>query len=181
MAVPSIDFVAPLLRAGIATLQRQMPDQVAAFRAEPANQVEVDPPATYHFGGQDLLAAFPFPQVEVAAVAGDTGNWAIQRVSADHDPRVNVAVWVDGADGGGDVPTLYEQTLGLARCVIECLAPVGAFGAGVELAQQGGISWRIDVVPFDPTSSTPMDGRSFQKWLGSALIQFHLETIEQFS
>lgn len=181
MALPTIAFVAPLIRAAETRLQRYMPGQVAAFNAELANTVELDAPATYHFGGNDLLAAFAFPQIEIAAVTGDTGNWAIARTEVDHNPRVNVAVWIDGADGGGDIPTLYEKTAGLVRCVIECLAADGAFGAGIELAQEQAIAWRIDTVPFDPTASTPAEGRTFQKWLGSGLVQFRLEDVEHFT
>jgi hypothetical protein len=181
MALPKIQFVGPIIRAAIAALQTNMPGQVAVFNAEPANTVDLDAPATYHFGGQDLLAAYPFPQIEVAAVTGDTGNWAIGRSEVDHNPRVNVAVWIDGADGGGDIPVLYEKAAGYVRCVIECLSPTGAFGAGVELAQEQAIAWRIDPVPFDPTSSTPAQGRDFQKWLGSGLVQFRLEDVEHFT
>jgi hypothetical protein len=65
--------------------------------------------------------------------------------------------------------------------VIECLVPTGAFGAGVELAQDLGVAWRVDVLPYDPTAATPAEGRDFQKWLGSGLVQFRLEPIEHFS
>ncbi len=180
-ALPKIAFVGPLVRAAIATLSAQMPGQVAAFNAEPANTVVLVAPATFHFGGNDLLSAFAFPQCEVAAVTGDLGNFTIARATADHDVRCNVSLWIDGADGGGDIPTLYEQAAGLARCAIECLTPTGAFGVGVEIANDHGVSWRIDVVPFDPTAQTPSSGRNFQRWLGSALLQFRVEPIEAFS
>lgn len=179
MALPTIDFAAPLIRAAIATLETSMPGQVAAFNAEPANQVEIEEPQTYHFGGEDLLNAHAFPQIEVAVVAGDTGNFAIDRSEVDHDPRVNVAIWLEGDKG--DVSQLYEQMLGLIRCAIECLAPKNAFGPGVELAQQRGISWRADTVPWDPTASSPAQGRDFQKWMASGLIQFRVETVEHFT
>lgn len=179
MPLPKISFVAPIIRSATAQLETYMPGQVTLFNAEPANQVEIVEPQTYHFGGQDMLSAFAFPQCEIAAVTGDTGEWAIARSEADHDPRVNVALWIEGAEG--DIPTLYEQTLGLVRCVIECLNPVGAFGPGVEIAQRQGISWRIDVVPHDPTARTPSEGRTFQKWLGSGIVQFRLETVEHFT
>jgi hypothetical protein len=174
----SIKFAAPLVRAATATLQAEMAAQVAAFNAEPANTVEIEEPATYHFGGQALLNAYAFPQCEVAAVSGKLGNFAIARATADHDLTVNAALWVQGEEG--DIPTLYEQTLGLVRCAIECLTPTGAFGPGVELAQDLGVSWRCDVVPYDPTASSPAAGRSFQHWLGSGLIQFRVEPIETF-
>jgi hypothetical protein len=179
MALPTIDFVAPLIRAATATLQRDMPGQVAAFNAEQANTVQIEAPATYHFGAQVLLSAYAFPQCEIAAVAGDTGNFAVGRSEVDHDPRVNVALWVQGDKG--DAPELYEQTLGLARCAIECLTPAGAFGPEVEIADGQGIAYRIDGIPFDLTANTPAQGRDFSTWLGSALLQFHLLTVEHFT
>lgn len=179
--LPTMKGDAPLVRAAIAQLQTYMAGQIGLFNADPANTVELDEPQTYHFGGNDLLTAFAFPQIEVAAVIGDTGLFTINRATVDHNPRVNVSVWQDGADGGGDIPTLYEKMLGFKRCVIECLAPNNAFGPGVEIAQVNGVSWRIDVLPHDPTASTPAEGRKFQKWLGSALIQFRLEDVETFT
>jgi hypothetical protein len=181
MTLPSMQGDAPLIRAAITRLETYMPGQVTVFNAEDVNTVELTAPATYHFGGQDLLAAFAFPQVEVAVVAGNTGNFAVDRTEVDNDPSLNVAIWVDGADGGGDVPTLYETVLGLKRCVIECLVASNVFGPGVQIAQENGISWRADVVPFDATAYTPAEGRKFQKWLGSALIQFKLEDVEHFT
>lgn len=179
MALPQIKFVAPIIRAGIAQMQAHMADQVAAFNAEPANQVALVAPATYHFGGNDLLTAFAFPQVEVAAVTGDTGQWAIGHAEVDHNPRVNIALWLEGDQG--EIPALYEQTTGLVRCIIECLSPAGAFGPGVQLAEEQAITWRVDVIPNDPTANSPEQGRDFQKWLGSGLIQFRLEDVEQFA
>lgn len=175
----SIKFAAPLVRAATATLQAGMPAQVAAFNAEVANLVDIAVPATYHFGGQALLAAYAFPQCEVAAVSGKLGNFTHRQATADHDLMVNVALWVQGDEG--DIPTLYEKTLGLVRCAIECLTPDGAFGPGVVLAKDLGISWRCDVVPYDPTASSPAQGRSFQSWLGSGLIQFRVEPVELFT
>lgn len=179
MALPTIEFVAPEIRAAILQLQTYMPGQAAAFNADARNSIDIEAPATYHFGGQDLLNAYAFPQVEVAAVTGDTGEFAIGRTRADHDPRVNVAIWLQGSEG--DIPHLYEQTVGMVKCVIECLAPVGAFGPGIEISNQGGIVWRIDVLPNDPTATSPNEGRDFQKWLGSGLVQFHLEAVEHFT
>lgn len=179
MALPSIKFAAPIIRAGITTLEAQMPGQVAAFNAEPANTVELDEPQTYHFGGQDLLVSYAYPQIEVGATSGDTGNWAINRSEVDHDVTMNVAVWIQGEIG--DVPDLYERVLGTCRCVIECLSPNNAFGPGIEIRQQKGISWRCDVIPWDPTHNSPAQGRDFQKWMGSGLIVFRLEDVEHFT
>ena len=177
MPLPKIAFVAPLIRAGLATLQASMPEQVALFNAE--GNAQIVTPATMHFGGTDLLSAFEFPQLELAGVAGDSGPFSIDRTEFDHDPRLTCGIWVQGAKG--EIPELYEQVLGLVRCAIECLAPRNAFGPGVELSQAGGISYRIDVVPQDLTAAQPSAGRDFQNWLGSGMISFHLETVERLS
>lgn len=178
MTLPSIAFTPPIVTAAIASMKANMASQVAVFNADPASTVELLEPQTYHRGGQDILSAYPFPQVEVASVAGTLGPFAIGRAEGDHDPRVNVAIWLDGELG--EIPDLYDKIQGLTRCVIECLVPNGAFGAGVQIVEAGGISWRTDVVPFDPTSSTPAEGRTFQKWLGSGLLQFQLQLVEHF-
>lgn len=179
MALPAIGFTAPIISAAIATLKASMPGQVDQFNADPASTVELPEPQSFHRGGQDLLSAFAFPQIEVASVSGTLGPFAIGRAEADHDPRVNVAIWLDAEQG--EIPDLYDKIQGLTRCVIECLVPTGAFGGGVQIVEQGGVSWRTDVVPYDPTASSPAEGRSFQKWLGSGLIQFALETVERFT
>jgi hypothetical protein len=51
-----------------------MAGQIASSTPTRRTLVELDEPQTYHFGGHDLLTAFAFPQIEVAAVTGDTGN-----------------------------------------------------------------------------------------------------------
>jgi hypothetical protein len=175
MALPTIDFAGPVIRAAIASLQAGMPGQVAAFNAEPANLAALEAPTVYHFGGQDVLDAFPFPQVEVFTPSGRTGNWAVQRVEVDHDLRLNVVVWTEGDTG--EIPDLAEKALGYARCVIECLAPPDACGPRVELAQENAVVWQIDVIPGDPTA----DGREFRRWRAPAFIQLGLETVERFA
>jgi len=179
MALPSIKFVAPLVRAALATLAADMPAQVTAYNAQAENLLDIVAPASYWFGANDLLSSAAFPQIEVAAVNGDLGNFTVGRATADHDLRVNVALWLQGATG--DVPALYEQTVGLIRCVIECLVPVGAFGPGVQLANDLGVSWRCDVIPADLTAAKPVDGRPIENWLGSGLLQFRVEPLETFA
>lgn len=173
MARTPITFVAPIIRATLATLADGMPAQIAAFNAQPANAVQLTEPQTYVFGAVALMIAEPFPIIECAAVSGDIGNFTVARATGDHDLRLNCAVWTQSTSG--DVPLLYEETLGLMRCVIEVLTPTGAFGAGVEIAQDVGISWRSDVVPADLTAQKPADGRPLEGWLGSGLIQFRVE------
>lgn len=173
MALPTIDFAAPLIRKAITTLQERMPGQVAAFNTEPGQAVQLAAPATYHFGGNDLLSAFEWPQVEVAAVDGRFGALSLGHVEADHSLKLNVVVWLEGDKG--EFSELYEQSLGLARCVIESLTPLKSFGDEVYVPN-GGIYWRADAVPYDLTD----DGRDFRRWRTPVLIQFSLELTEAF-
>ncbi|RDI73303.1 hypothetical protein Gocc_2903 [Gaiella occulta] len=171
-----IAFVAPLLRAAIATLKAGLPARIAAFNAQTENTVALAAPdvSAYHFGGNDVLSAAGFPQIEVAAPQGSFGAWTIGRTEVDHDPVVNVVVWQEALHG--QIPPAYEAALGYVRCVIEALRSPGAFGGQVEIAQDNGVFWRIDVLPDDMTS----DGREFRKWRVPALITFRLETVEKF-
>jgi hypothetical protein len=173
-ALPPIKFAAPYIRAAIATLEGQMPEQVAQFNEQEENLVEIEAPATYHFGGTDLLSAFPWPQVEVAAIDGRFGAASYNYSERDYDPTINVVVWLEGVSG--EIPELYEKALGIARCVIECLRPKDAFGPETELAEDGAIYWRGDVIPADPTD----DNREFRRWRTPVFVQFRLEVVENF-
>lgn len=175
--MPGIGFVAPVIRAAIATLQADLAARIAAFNLAAANQVDLASPAVdaYHFGGTDVLTATTFPQIEVGSPQGQFGAWSIDRIEVDHDPVVNVSVWQEGV-GAGNVPLAYEASLGYTQCVIETLAPKNAFGPDVEIAQAGGVYWRIDVLPDDPTS----EPRDFRVWRVPALIVFRLELVERF-
>ena len=179
MAHPSITFVAPLVRAALATLAQGMPDQIAAFNAQAENLVDLTTPQTYVFGALPLLASAAHPIVECAGVSGDIGNFTVGRATGDHDLRINVAIWAQGQTG--DVPALYEETLGLMRCVVEVLVHEGGFGPGVKLANDLGISWRCDVIPADLTAASQEAGRSIEAWRGSGLLQFRCEPLESFA
>lgn len=152
-----------------------MAEQVAQFNAELENAVDIEAPQTYHFGGTDLLSAHAWPQVEVAAIEGRTGAESQDRLEKDYDLTINVVVWLEGESG--EVPALYEQALGIARCVIECLNVADAFGPSTELAEDGGaIYWRGDVVPPDPTA----ESREFRRWRTPVFVQFRLSLVEKF-
>ncbi len=171
-----ITFVAPIIRATIASLQAGMPARIAAFNAEPANTVDLEVPldGSYYFGGNDVLSASAFPAVEVAAGQGTFGGWTVGRTEVDHDPIVNVVLWQEA--GSGLIPPVYEAALGYARCVIETLRQPNAMGDGVEIAQDAGVFWRIDTLPYDMTD----DQRTFRKWRVPALVMLRLETVEKF-
>lgn len=170
----AIDFVAPIIRAALTTLQAQLPAAIAAFNAEDANQVDLTEPVAFEFGAADPLVVFP--TIEVSATTGITGPWAIDRSEVDHAPSVNVVVWHEGERG--ELGPTYELSLGLTRCVIEVLRVVGAFGDGVEISNElGAVTWRTDVIPADPVDP---EGRDFLKWRVPVLITFRLETVERF-
>ena len=168
----SIVFVEPLIDAAIATLQANLPAQIAAYNAQAAAVVELVEPSEYVFGAADPLILAAGPVVEVAAVQGTTGLFTVDRAAFDHDPRLTVCVWHEG----GELSTAYRTSLGLARCIIETLTQDGAFGAQVEVSNQTGVEWRTDAIPTDPTD----DGRAFRKWRVPVLIIFRLEAVEAF-
>lgn len=171
----SILFAAPLIRAALATLQASLPAQITAFNLEAANTVTLVAPAEYVFGAADPLILAAGPIIEVASVQGRTGASGIDRAEFDHDPRVTVCIWHEG--DRGELSATYEMSLGLARCVIETLVADGAFGSEVEVAQDGGIEWRTDAIPADPTD----DAREFKKWRCPVLLVFRLETVERLA
>lgn len=175
MPLPSINIGAVEIRAALASLEAGMPDQVAAFNAEAANTVDLEAPQTYKFGIIDAHAAHAFPQVEVAVVEGSFGEWGVERTEADHDPRLNVVIWLQGTTGETSVE--YEKALGLIRCAIEVLADKDAFGPDAEIANENGIYWRLsELIPLE------MDdvNREVRKWLVPGFIQFRLESVVRF-
>lgn len=171
-----ITFVAPIIRATIASLKANLPARVTAFNAEPENVTKLTAPAddAYHFGGNDVLSASGFPQVEVAASQGSFGAWTIGRSEVDHDPIIQVVVWQEALTG--EIPPAYEAALGFIRCVLEVLREPNAMGAGVEIAQEQGVFWRVDLLPFEMTDTE----REFRKWRVPALITIRAETVEKF-
>lgn len=188
MPLPTIQFAAPIIRAALATLRANLPGQVALFNAEPANTVDLAAPAdnggalgdlgvAYVFGAADPLTAYGFPLIEVAVMEGRSGNASIDFMEFDHNPRVNVVCWHEG--DRGELATTYEMSLGLARCVIECLIDDDAFGPGLVIRgddqEGGGIFWRADALPADIAS----DEREFKKWQVPVFLQFEVEAVER--
>ena len=171
----SITFVAPIVRAAIATLKAELPDAIASYNAQDENDVILAEPTEYVFGAADPLVLTAGPLLEVASTDGQLSEFSIRRSEGDHDPRVSVVCWHEGERG--ELSPTYEMSLGLARCVIEVLARDGAFGAEVEISNApGAISWRTDVIPADPVAG----GREFLKWQVPVLVSFQLETVERF-
>lgn len=153
-----------------------MPARVAAFNADVANLVDIEVPATYTFGIVDTHAAFPFPQVEIAAVEGRFGQWGVARVEVDHDPTVNVVIWLQGVTG--EIAPVYEQMLGMLKCAIEVLRAPDACGPQVEIANENGLYWRVsEMIPLEMDDSD----RDVKKWLVPGFLQARLEKVEQFA
>lgn len=178
-----ITFVAPIIRAAIASLQADLPAAIAAFNAEGNVQVAVPDAAVddqhrygpgYAFGAADPLILTDGPVVEVSSPSGMSDGFGIGRAEWDHNPRLNVCVWHEG--DRGQLDTTYEMSLGLARCVIEVLSAPESLGGEVEVPNgTGALAWRADVIPEDPT----VEGRDFRKWRCPVLLQFALETVER--
>ena len=173
MTAGTITFVAPVIRAALATLEAQLPALVAAFNADPDNTVVLDAPATYHFGATDQLSAFPFPQIEVHATSGTFGDFGVGRVEVDHDIAVNVIGWQEAFEG--DVPSAYERAAGLCKVIIEALIQPAAFGPNADVPNSAGVAWRIDVVPDDAA----VPDREFKKWRLASMVRLRLETVER--
>jgi hypothetical protein len=167
-------FAAPLIRTTITRLQADLDDAIAAFNAQPENTVDLVMPVQFAFGAADPLILVAGPVVEVSVPSGTSGDYDIGNSEFDHDLRLNVCVWHEG--DRGELPTTYEMSLGLARCIVEVLTQDAAMGAEVDIAGQNGWRWRADVIPEDPSD----DGREFRKWRVPVLVEFTLETVERF-
>lgn len=188
-----LEWVAPIIRTALATLEDKLPDQIAAYNAESENLIDLVVPAAsftgyvsgggYVFGADDPLGVNGFPVIEAAITSGSGGPASVglggEGSEFDHLPTLNVVVWHEG--DRGELPTTYEMSLGLARCVMECLLPNGALGGNVSPtidAQSGRLAfnWRSEAIPADPTD----DNREFRKWRVPVFIQLGLEHIDQF-
>ncbi len=173
--MPMLTFAAPPIRAAIASLKAGLPAQIEQFNQQPENTVQLTEPVddAYYFGGNDTISANGFPAVEVAMMDGRIRNFAVGHLDMDHDPTMNIVIWLEGATG--ELPAVYEQALGLTRCALEVLLTPHAFGPGVELDNDRGVFWRADILPADPTS----EAREFQKWLVPMFLQIALQTVER--
>jgi hypothetical protein len=166
-----------IIRAAIAALQAGYPAKVAAFNSDPANLVDIDTPQTFHFGGQDMLVSFPFPQVEVAVIDGSIGPFAQENTDSDHYPQANVVIWLEGKSG--EIPTLLEQAYGLGFAAKDILVVPRAFGDGVEIQNRAGaVYWMQDVIPADPTDDELRSGR-FKRWRTPFFLRFQLDLVDQ--
>jgi hypothetical protein len=178
-----IGFVMPLLRAAKATLDAGLADQLAAFNAESENTVDLDDPVKIIIGADDPLGVDGFPVVELAATQGAGGGASVGLGEAgsefDSFPVLTVVVWNEGDQG--ELPPTYERSLGMARCVLECLLPAGALGgdASPVVDENGRLAmfWRTDAIPADPTD----DGREFRKWRVPCLVQLTCQQIDHFT
>jgi hypothetical protein len=174
----TIEGIAPIIRAALATLEAQFPDHVATFNAEPANLVDLVAPAKYVFGADPVMDAFPI--VEVSSLEGTMGPFSVGEAGAgdaDSTPQLNVVVWLQGLTG--EVPDLYEAGLGYVRCVIEILAELGALGDNAEVSgtQEDAIRWSIDVIPGGPDNPD----RELRRWKLPCQIQFRIEAVERWN
>jgi hypothetical protein len=176
MAIQKIFGVAPIIRAALATLESEFPAHVAAYNAEPENQVDLATPVAYVFGATDVMEAYPL--IEASILRGTMGPFSVGTAGvgdADSTPILQVVVWLEGVTG--EVPPLYEAGLGYARCVIEILTVDGAVGATAEVSgtQQNAISYSVEgPLPVDPESVA----REFRKWKIPIVVEFLIEAVD---
>lgn len=169
-----ITFVAPMIRAAMASLEAELPAHVAAFNAEGASAVDLETPAEYVFGANDPKTAYP--SVEVFVLEGTLGPFSLGQAGvgeADHDPQLVVTVWIMGDDG--EVPRLYEQALGYARVVIEVISEDGKLGPDAEVsAGEDAIAYRV--MPGELVE----EERNLRRWRVPVVIRFRLEAVERW-
>jgi hypothetical protein len=179
MAGFKIKFAPSIIRAAIASLESEFADHVAVFNAEPENLVDLDVPAAYVFGADDVMDAFPI--IEVSILRGTIGPFSVGQAGvgdADHTPRLQVIVWLQGVTG--EVPALYEAGLGYARCVIEILTVDGALGPEAEVS--GTREDAIDYSVEGPISTDPAEvAREFRKWKIPVVIDFVVEAVDHWA
>lgn len=175
----TIRFVAPIIRAALASLEAEMPAHVAAFNAESENGVALDVPAAYVFGATDVMDAFPI--IEAAILRGTMGPFSVGTAGvgdADSTPTLQVIVWLQGLTG--EVPSLYEAGLGYARCVIEILTVDEALGDYAEVS--GTMSDAISYSVEGPLPASPADTeREFQKWKIPVVVEFVVEAVDHWA
>lgn len=189
MAVQSIKFVAPIIRAALASLEAGWAAQIAAFNAEPANLVDLEaPPASlpgfaagggYVFGADPVPIAFPY--VEASIMRGTMGPFSVGTAGvgdADSTPTLQVIVWLEGLTG--EIPPLYEAGIGYARIVIELLTVDGAIG---EIAEVSGT--REDAITYSIEGPLPVnpeeENREFRKWRIPVVVSFAVEAVDSWS
>lgn len=181
-----IDFGAPIIRAALASLEADFAAHVAAFNAETENLVDLVVPiasvAGYGSGGGYVFGAEPelvnFPLVEAAIIAGTMGPFSTGSAGvgdSDHTPRLQITLWQMGETG--EVPALYEASLGYARCVIEILSEDGKLGPTAEVA--GGRADAISYQALEPIVANPeQENRQFRKWRVPIVVSFVVEAVE---
>lgn len=179
-----LTFVSPIVNDTIATLQANLPAQITAFNATPGAPVQLPTTIVYVPWAQDPLGTEGFPVIEAACDQGTSGAFDIDNDHPEwaHAAILKVTVWHEG--DRGEVASTCEISVGLAKCVLECLLPYGAMGAGVQIADPRdpdgggrGIFWQLRGLPADLAA----DGRDFKKWRVPVTLQFHLITIERLA
>ena len=178
MAEQKIRFVAPIIRAALASLQAGFAAHVATFNTEAENLVDLTAPAAYVFGATDVMDDYPV--VEAAILRGTVGPFSVGTAGvgdADSTPALQVIVWLQGVTG--EVPGLYEAGLGYARCVIEILTVDGALGDTAEVSgsREDAISYSVE----GPIPQSPDDvDREFRKWKIPIVIDFLVEAVDHW-
>jgi hypothetical protein len=178
--MPSIAFLEPIIDAAINSLQAELPAAIVAYNAEAGHvgALALVEPEEYVFGATDAMTVFPLVEVNVSE--GTMGPFSLGDAGvgdADHDPRLNVVVWLQGTTG--EVPDVYRNALGYARLVVEILCEDGRLGATAEVSgtRDDAIRYRFDVIPADPADVD----REIRKWKVPAFVSFAVEAVETWA
>lgn len=161
----------PLIRATATLLQGSLAAKIAAFNAEPANQVDltVVANANYYPGGTDVGV---YPRIELHVPRAALGRASIGNDERDLDQRLVIVIWDEATTG--EIPELYEKLAGYVRCILEVILQEDVLGDGVEIADQAdAVVVEYSVLPDAPTD----ESRTIEKWRGAALVVLELEDV----
>src|SRR5262245_42843236 len=117
---------------------------LAAEKAKHPDDIELDPIATWGFGGDDLYA---YPCMEVAVPDLVMANFSLAQLHADTGMRVLLRCSVTDATSD----RIYRKTLRYYDAIMGVLMQPAAFGAGLVIHERGvQARWRQWNLEIDP-------------------------------
>lgn len=105
-------------------LQAFLPVQLDAINTEKADDIVLELPKAYYFGGPDTLSVSEYPSIEVAAPDITLQNPSLGQLHWDSRPRVMIRVFLQDPNVGHFTRLMYRY----GRAVSETMAQPSAFG-----------------------------------------------------